>query len=85
VLADEHAGVEVTQLEVGVVGAQLAAQLVASGVGEAAYLSGHPARLLGEVGQAVGTEDKHRHEGDEHELLQTDPEHGSEPTRRREA
>src|SRR3954471_9483987 len=44
-LADQDAGVEVAQLEVGVLGTELGAQLVTSGVGEIAQLAGHPAGL----------------------------------------
>ena len=83
-LAHDGARVEVAQLEVGVLGPELGAQLVARGVGEDAQLAGHPAGLAGQVGQPVGTEDEHRDERDDQHLLEPDPEHESELTRRGE-
>ena len=83
-LAHDRARVEVAQLEVGVLRAELVAQLVARGVGERPRLADHLAGLPGQLGQPVGAEDEHRHEGDDGQLRQPDAEHGSEPAGRGE-
>ena len=51
------ARVEVGELEVGELRAELGADVVARGLGEAAHLPDQPAGLAGELGEPVGTED----------------------------
>ena len=75
VLADGPAGVEVGQLEVGVLRAELGADVVAGLAGQAADLAHHAAGLAGEVGEPVGTEDEHGHHADDQELGEPDPHH----------
>ena len=78
-LAHDLARVEVAQLEVGVLGAELGPQLVAGAVGQAAHASDHLPGLAGELRQLVGAEDQDRDERDDRELRQADPEHAAGP------
>ena len=68
------------QLEVGVLRAELVAQLVLRRLGQLAQLADQPARLAGELREPVGTEDHDRDHQDHRQLGQTDPEHGSVST-----
>ncbi len=75
--ADRLTGVEVGELEVGVLRAELLAELVLGGAGEVAELAHQAACLAGVLGQLVGAEDDHGDEGDDHQLRYPDPEHVS--------
>lgn len=66
-LADDGAGVEVGELEVGVLRTELVAQLVSGGIGEVAHLAQEPAGLPGQGGKTFGP---HHQDGDEEDHRQ---------------